>query len=137
MRVTISQTENGGLKNNFKISYGGINFSADENFPVEFSEDGISHKAKLISFEESERSLTLNFENEIALIFSLDEKSDSESEEKSKAKNENSTFWIRAKMPENVLFVCSFNKMSPYQGMRKVRFARYAFCSTSRKKASG
>lgn len=102
MRVTISQTENGGLKNNFKISYGGINFSADENFPVEFSEDGISHKAKLISFEESERSLTLNFENEIALIFSLDEKSDSESEEKSKAKNENSTFWIRAKMPENV-----------------------------------
>ena len=102
MRVTISQNENGGLKNDFKISYGGISFNADENFPVEFSEGGISREAKLISFEESERSLTLNFENEIALIFSLDEKSDSESEEKPNPKNENSTFWIRAKMPENV-----------------------------------
>lgn len=102
MRVTISQNENGGLKNDFKISYGGISFNADENFPVEFSEGGISREAKLISFEESERSLTLNFENEIALIFSLDEKSDSESEEKLNPKNENSTFWIRAKMPENV-----------------------------------
>lgn len=102
MRVTISQNENGGLKNDFKISYGGISFSADENFPVEFSEGGISREAKLISFEESERSLTLNFENEIALIFSLDEKSDSESEEKPNPKNENSTFWIRTKMPENV-----------------------------------
>lgn len=102
MRVTISQNENGGLKNDFKVSYGGISFNADENFPVEFSEGGISRKAKLISFEESERSLTLNFENDIALIFSLDEKSDSESEEKLNPKNENSTFWIRAKMPEEV-----------------------------------
>ena len=102
MRVTISQNENGGLKNDFKISYGGISFNADENFPVEFSEGEISREAKLISFEESERSLTLNFEDEIALIFSLDEKSDSESEEKPNPKNENSTFWIRAKMPENI-----------------------------------
>ncbi len=102
MRVTISQTENGDLKDNFKISYGGISFNADENFPVEFSEDGIARKAKLISFEEAERSLTLNFEDEIALTFSVDEKSNSENEEKNKAKDENSTFWIRAKMPEKV-----------------------------------
>lgn len=95
IRVTFSQTENGGLKNDFKISYGGIVFSADENFPVRFSEGGISRTANLISFEETGESLTLNFENGIALIFSVDEKSKSEIEG-------NSTFWIRAKMPEEI-----------------------------------
>lgn len=102
MRVTISQTESGGLQNDFAISYGGITFSANETVPVEFSADGIQRAAKLISFEESENALKLDFENGIALTFSVDEQSDSEAEQTSKAKSDNFTFWIRATMPEEV-----------------------------------
>ncbi|MDE7291093.1 MAG: hypothetical protein K2N58_03505 [Treponemataceae bacterium] len=78
------------MKNYFQISYDGITFSADDDAPVTFSENGTERPVKLISYEEEEFSFTLEFEDKVKLIFALENEG-----------QENSALTISAKMPEN------------------------------------
>lgn len=94
IKVTLSQTEtndnSSSLKNYFQISYDGITFSADDASPVTLSEDGTERPVKLISYEEQESSFALEFEDEVKLIFAVENEG-----------HENSALTISAKMPEN------------------------------------
>ncbi len=94
IKVTLSQTENNdnssSLKNYFQISYDGITFSADDDAPVIFSENGEERPVKLISYEEQESSFVLEFEDEVKLIFALENEGE-----------ENAALTINAKIPEN------------------------------------
>lgn len=94
IKVTLAQTENNAnsasLKNSFQISYNGITFSADDGAPVTFSENGTERPVKLLSYEEQESSFALGFENEIKLIFALENED-----------QENAALTISAEMPES------------------------------------
>lgn len=75
MRVTLVEAEstNGtaSLKNQFQVAYNGIQFTGDESNSVEFTVDNSTKKAVLQSYEEDERSISLNFSNNIKITFSL------------------------------------------------------------------
>lgn len=121
IKVTLSQTENNdyssSLKNYFQISYDGITFSADDDAPVTFSEDGTERPVKLISYEEQESSFTLEFEDEVKLIFALENEG-----------QENSALTISAKMPESARSVTlNFSPNAGYSMTeRKERSAIFA-----------
>ena len=93
IKVTLSQAEHNNsdsLKNYFQISYNGITFSADDDAPVILSENDTERPVKLISYKEQESSFVLEFEEEVKLIFALENKG-----------HENSVLTIGASMPES------------------------------------
>ena len=97
MRVTLAEAENkqglSSLKNQFHIAYKGIQFSADDKNPVEFTSGDTSHKAVLKSFEETESSCTLIFSDSIKITFALADSSD------------NAPLMITADFPSKISFV--------------------------------
>lgn len=77
MRVTLFETENSNdeisLKNQFQVVYNGILFFGDDSNSVEYSIHNDTRKAVLQNYTEDQNSITLNFDNDISINFSVTE----------------------------------------------------------------
>lgn len=83
MRVTLVEEEKTSgdvsLKNQFSVSCNGIQFSCDDTTPVEYTFKDKIQKAVLVSADETDHSITLNFKDNIHLNFSLTDESENAS----------------------------------------------------------
>ena len=77
MRVTLVEAEStdgsAALKNQFQIAYNGIQFTGDDSNSVEYVVGDSTRKAVLKTYEETENSLSLIFDDDITITFSLSE----------------------------------------------------------------
>ena len=80
MRVTLIEAENTPgntkLKNQFQVAYNGIQFTADDNNPLEYTVNDSTKKALLKDYEETDLSITLLFSDNIKITFALTDASE-------------------------------------------------------------
>lgn len=102
MRVTLVEAESTDgstkLKNQFQIAYNGIQFTGDDTNSVEYGIKNSTKKAILKNFDETENSITLIFDNDIKITFSLG------------SGEEKSPLMITGDFPANISYVSLITK---------------------------